>query len=161
MDLAPTMGIHMLESKRNLITNGLTAKGERTALDFNLNGTVGYTFTLPADISFTPSYSLGYTFFHDPEYTEKDAAAGNLAYKSFDSNSLLQDIGIKFGRLFRVNEDLAFLPEAWGGWEVEYLNTGGNRSATTSTSIGGEIPIRPPWLDLTPIEDIGVRDLQR
>ena len=137
VDISPTMGIHMIESKRNLITNGLTAKGDRTALDFNINGTIGYTFNLPADITFTPSYSLGYTMFYDPDYTETGAAAGNLSYDSFTSNSLLQDIGIKAGKLFRVNDKLAFLPEAWGGWEVEYLNTGGNRNSTNSVSIGG------------------------
>ena len=137
VDLSPTMGIHFIESERNLITNGLTAKSERTGVDFNINGTIGYTFTLPADIQFTPSYSLGYTLLHDPESTETGGGAGNLTYSSFNSNSLLQDIGIKIGKLFRVNNDLAFLPEVWGGWEVEYLNTGGNRDSTTSTSIGG------------------------
>ena len=137
VDLSPTLGIHFIDSNRNLITNGLTAKGEHTALDFNIQGTIGYTFNLPADVLFTPSYSLGYTFFHDPDYTETGAKAGNLAFSSFDSNSLLQDIGIKFGKLFRVDSSLTFLPEVWSGWEVEYLNTGGNRSATTSTSIGG------------------------
>ncbi len=137
VDISPSMGIHIIESNRKLITNGLTAKGERTGLDFNINGSIGYTFNLPYDIDFTPSYSLGYTLFYDPAYTETGAGAGNLSYKSFNSNSLLQDTGVKFGKLFRVSEKLAFLPEVWGGLEVEYLNTGGNRSSTTSTSIGG------------------------
>ena len=137
VDISPSMGIHIIESNRKLITNGLTAKGERTGLDFNINGSIGYTFNLPYDIDFTPSYSLGYTLFYDPDYTETGAGAGNLSYKSFNSNSLLQDTGVKFGKLFRVSEKLAFLPEVWGGLEVEYLNTGGNRSSTTSTSIGG------------------------
>ena len=137
VDISPSMGIHIIESNRKLITNGLTAKGERTGLDFNINGSIGYTFNLPYDIDFTPSYSLGYTLFYDPDYTETGAGAGNLSYKSFNSNSLLQDTGVKFGKLFRVSDKLAFLPEVWGGLEVEYLNTGGNRSSTTSTSIGG------------------------
>ena len=137
VDISPSMGIHIIESNRKLITNGLTAKGERTGLDFNINGSIGYTFNLPYDIDFTPSYSLGYTLFYDPAYTETGAGAGNLSYKSFNSNSLLQDTGVKFGKLFRVSEKLAFLPEVWGGLEVEYFNTGGNRSSTTSTSIGG------------------------
>ena len=137
VDLSSTLGVHLIESNRNLVTNGLTAKSERTAIDFNINTTVGYTFTLPADIRFTPSYSLGYTLFHDPKSTETGGGTGNMTYSSFDSNSLLQDIGVRLGRLFRVNSQLAFMPEAWGGWEVEYLNTGGNRDATTSSSIGG------------------------
>ena len=137
VDLSPSLGIHIIESNRNLIANGLTAKGERTGVDFNIDTTVGYTFYLADDIQFTPTYSLGYTLFHDPDYSETGGGVGNLSYSSFNSNSLLQDIGVKFGRLFRVSDKLAFLPEVWGGWEVEYLNTGGNRNSTTSSSIGG------------------------
>ena len=137
VDFSSTMGMHIIESSRNLIANGKIAKGERTGLDFNIDGSIGYTFNLPYDIDFTPSYSLGYTLFYDPEYTETGGGVGNLSYTSFSSNSLLQDTGAKFGKLFRVSEKLAFLPEVWGGLEVEYLNTGGNRNSTTSTSIGG------------------------
>ena len=36
VDISPSMGIHIIESNRKLITNGLTAKGERTGLDFNI-----------------------------------------------------------------------------------------------------------------------------
>ncbi len=138
IDLSPTAGIHLLESERNLIVNGLTAKGERTGVDFNLTGTIGYDFELPYEFTVTPSYSLGYTRFYDPEYSETGAGAGNLKVDSFTSNSLLQDIGIKAGRLFSVSDSLAFLPEVWGGWEVEYLNTGGMRNSTTAAVIGGQ-----------------------
>ncbi len=137
VDLSPTMGVHILESKRN-IWNGATAKGDRTGVDFNISGTVGYTFNLPADIQLTPSYSLGYTLFYDPEYTETGAGAANVKYNSFTSNSLLQDLGVRLGKLIRTSDDLAFLPEVWGGWEVEYLNTGGTRNTTTTASIGSQ-----------------------
>ncbi len=137
VDLSPTMGIHILESNRN-IWNGATAKGDRTGVDFNISGTVGYTFNLPADIQLTPSYSLGYTMFYDPEFTETGAGAANVKYNSFTSNSLLQDLGVRLGKLIRTSDDLAFLPEVWGGWEVEYLNTGGNRNTTTASSIGSQ-----------------------
>ena len=138
VDLTPTMGIHMIESKRNLITNGTTAKGDRTGIDFNITGTVGYTFVLPAEFMITPSYSLGYTMFYDPDYTETGAGAGNLSVDSFTSNSLVQDLGVKVGKLFCVSDTLSILPEAWGGWEVEYLNTGGDRNSTTASSIGSQ-----------------------
>ncbi len=137
VDLSPTMGVHILESNRN-IWNGATAKGDRTGVDFNISGTVGYTFNLPADIQLTPSYSLGYTMFYDPEFTETGAGAANVKYNSFTSNSLLQDLGVRLGKLIRCSDDLAFLPEVWGGWEVEYLNTGGNRNTTTASSIGSQ-----------------------
>ncbi len=138
IDLSQTAGIHLLESERNLIVNGQTAKGERTGVDFNLTGTIGYDFELPYEFTVTPSYSLGYTRFYDPEYSETGAGAGNLKVDSFTSNSLLQDIGIKASRLFSVSDSLAFLPEVWGGWEVEYLNTGGMRNSTTAAVIGGQ-----------------------
>ncbi len=138
IDLSPTAGIHLLESKRNLIVNGQTAEGERTGVDFNLTGSLGYDFELPYEFTITPSYSLGYTRFYDPEYSETGAGAGNLTVDSFVSNSLLQDIGVKAGRLFSVSEKLAVLPEVWGGWEVEYLNTGGMRNSTTAAVIGGQ-----------------------
>ncbi len=137
VDLSPTIGVHILESKRN-IWNGATAKGDRTGVDFNISGTVGYTFNLPADIQLTPSYSLGYTLFYDPEYTETGAGAANLNMNSFTSNSLLQDLGVRIGKLIRCSDDLAFLPEVWGGWEIEYLNTGGTRNSTTTQSIGAQ-----------------------
>ncbi len=137
VDMSPTMGVHMIDSNRN-IWNGATAKGERTGIDFNMNGTIGYTFNLPAAIQITPTYSLSYTMFYDPDYTETGAGAANLAVDSFTSNSLIQDLGVKVGKLFRSSEKLAFLPEVWGGWEVEYLNTGGSRNSTTSSSIGGQ-----------------------
>ncbi len=137
VDLSPTMGVHILESNRN-IWNGATAKGDRTGVDFNISGTVGYTFNLPADIQLTPSYSLGYTLFYDPEFTETGAGAANVKYNSFTSNSLLQDLGVRLGKLIRTSDDLAFLPEVWGGWEVEYLNTGGTRNTTTTASIGSQ-----------------------
>ncbi len=137
IDLSPTMGIHMIDARRNIWT-GDVAKGERTGLDFNMSGTIGYTFNLPAEIEITPSYSLNYTLFYDPEYTEIGAGAANVSYDSFTSNSLVQDIGVKFGKLFRVSDKLTFLPEVWGGWEVEYLNTGGTRNTTTAVSIGAQ-----------------------
>ncbi len=137
VDMSPTMGVHMIDSNRN-IWNGATAKGERTGVDFNMNGTIGYTFNLPAAIQITPTYSLSYTMFYDPDYTETGAGAANLAVDSFTSNSLIQDLGVKVGKLFRSSDKLAFLPEVWGGWEVEYLNTGGSRNSTTSSSIGGQ-----------------------
>ena len=137
VDLSPTMGVHILESNRN-IWNGATAKGDRTGIDFNISGTVGYTFNLPADIQLTPSYSLGYTLFYDPEFTETGAGAANVKYNSFTSNSLLQDLGVRLGKLIRTSDNLAFLPEVWGGWEVEYLNTGGTRNTTTTASIGSQ-----------------------
>lgn len=138
IDLIPTVGIHLLKSERNLAINGQTAKSERTGRDFNLTGTIGYDFELPHEFTVTPSYRLGYTHFYDPEYSENGAGAGNLKVESFTSNSLLQDIGIKAGKLFHVSDGLAFLPEVWGGWEVEYLNTGGVRNSTTAAVIGGQ-----------------------
>ncbi len=138
VDLSPTMGIHMIESRRYLYIDDSIAKGKRTGIDFNLTGTAGYTFELPLEFTFTPSYTLGYTMFYDPEYTETGAGAGNLTLHSFNSNSLIQDIGAKAGRLFTLSSDVAFLPEVWGGWEVEYLNTGGMRNSTTAAAIGGQ-----------------------
>lgn len=134
IDLSPTCGIHILESTRNLNT-GMTATGERTGFDFNINTTIGYTFNFQNNLMLTPSFSLGYTMFYDPEYTETGAGVQNNKFDSFTSNSLLQDIGIKAGKLFRHSDTLSFLPEVWGGWEVEYLNTGGDRNSTTSASL--------------------------
>ncbi len=138
VDLSPTVGIHMIESRRRLFVNDVIAKGQRTGIDFNMTGTVGYTFELPLAFTVTPSYTLGYTFFNDPKYTETGAGAGNLTLQSFNSNSLIQDIGVKAGRLFKLSSDVAFLPEVWGGWETEFLNTGGVRDSTTAAAIGGQ-----------------------
>ena len=134
-DFSPTMGVHMIHSYRNVFT-GAVAEGERTCFDFNVNGKIGYEFELPLEFRFIPSFSLSYTMFHDPEYTETGAEAANISYDSFTSNSLIQDLGGKLGRLFVVNDRFSLLPEVWGGWEVEYLNTGGYRNTTTSPSIG-------------------------
>ena len=137
VDFSPTLGIHMIDSNRN-IWNGSVAKSERTALDFNVNGSVGYNFTLPYEINLAPTYSLNYTLFNDPKYSETGAGAANVTYGSYTSNSLVQDIGLKIGKLFRLSDELSFLPEVWGGWEFEYLDTGGTRNNVTSASIGAQ-----------------------
>ena len=149
IDLSPTMGIHMIESRRN-IWNGTQAKGERTGIDFNMSGTVGYDFVLPGEFRITPSYSLSYTMFYDPEFSESGAGAANVDYDSFTSNSLIQDLEVKVGKLFRTSSKLAFLPEVWGGWEVEYLNTGGTRNTVNvgqnfDTNMNGMATHRGYW----------------
>ncbi len=136
-DFSPTMGIHMIDSNRN-IWNGTTARGYRTGMDFNANGMIGYNFDLPFAINLTPTYGLNYTLFYDPEYTETGAGPANVTYQSFTSNSLVQDVGLKAGKLVRVSEKLAFLPEVWGGWEYEYLDTGGNRDTVTAAALGAQ-----------------------
>ncbi len=137
VDFSPTMGVHMIESNRN-IWDGSVAKGERIGLDFNVNGTIGYNFNLPFGINFIPEYALTYTLFNDPQYTETGADAANVTYCSYTSNSLVQDVGIKLGKLIKVSDKLSFLPEVWGGWEHEFLDTGGERNTVTSASIGAQ-----------------------
>ncbi len=137
VDLSPTMGIHLINSRRN-IWDGSVAKGDRTGIDFNASGTVGYNFELPFGINFVPEYTLTYTMFYDPKYTETGAGAANVTYNSYTSNSLVQDLGLKFGKLFRVSDNLAFLPEVWGGWEYEFLDTGGERNTVTSAVLGAQ-----------------------
>ncbi len=137
VDLSPTMGVHMIESNRN-IWDGSVAKGDRTGLDFNMSTTVGYNFNLPFGINFVPEYTLNYTLFNDPQYTETGADAANVTYSSYTSNSLVQDVGIKLGKLIKVSDKLSFLPEVWGGWEHEFLDTGGERNTVTSASIGAQ-----------------------
>ena len=129
-DLSPTVGVHMLKSSRNINTIlGKTAIGKRTAVDFNIQGTLGYNFKLPLNIIITPSYGLSYTYFNDPGYIETNAGGANLKVNSFSSQSLLQDIEVRIGKYFNVNDDLQLLPELWGGWRMEYLNTGGELRA--------------------------------
>ncbi len=137
VDLSPTMGIHLINSRRN-IWDGSVAKGDRTGIDFNASGTVGYNFELPFGINFVPEYTLTYTMFYDPKYTETGAGAANVTYNSYTSNSLVQDLGVKFGKLLRVSDNLAFLPEVWGGWEYEFLDTGGERNTVTSAVLGAQ-----------------------
>ncbi len=135
VDLSATTGVHLIKSTR-YIWDGTTTEGERTGIDLNVNSKFGYGFMIADDVFLTPSYSLSYTFFNDPEFTETGSGVSNVSYASFSSNSLVQDIGVNIGRLCRISDNLAFLPEVWGGWEYEYLDTGGTRNTTTSASLG-------------------------
>lgn len=127
VDTAPTMGIHMLETERNIGFLNTAAKGERTGCDVNWFNQVGYQFDLPKEIMLTPSYGLGFTAMYDPEYTETGAASGaNLKVNEFTSYSLVQNLDLKLGRIFQIGKNVGLLPEVWGGWEHEYLNNAGD-----------------------------------
>jgi hypothetical protein len=129
---SPTFGIHLLNGERTVGANE-KAKSDRTGFDFSLYNRAGYTFALPAEFFITPSYALGMTYLHDPEHREYGASP-SVKYHDYDNWSLLQALEARVGRLFRVNDCFAILPEIWAGWEHEYLDS---NDATTTTSFWG------------------------
>ena len=125
IDTAPTVALHILKTNRNISFLGTAAKGERTGFDFDWMNTVGYKFDLPKGFSLTPSYGLAFTAFYDPTYTETGATNGaNLRVEGHTSYSLLQNLDLKVGRLFKINDKLSLMQEVWVGWEHEYLGSG-------------------------------------
>jgi outer membrane autotransporter protein len=128
---SPTFGIHLLNGER-AITATEKAKNDRTGFDFSWFNRAGYTFALPAEFFITPSYALGMTYLHDPAHSEYGVAAP-VKYHDYDNWSLLQTLDVRVGRLFRVSDCFALLPEIWGGWEHEYLDP---NSATTTLGVG-------------------------
>lgn len=126
VDLAPSVGMHLFDTRRNVNFLGTSAIGERTGVDINAMGTVGYTFKIKDTMQITPSYSLGYTGLYDPGYTESGLGYGlDMVVGSQWSNSLIQNVDVKFGKFFDWDY-FDFLPEIWAGWEHEYLGSGGD-----------------------------------
>ena len=121
-DTTPTFGIHMLKNERKIL--GLaTAKSDRAGFDFNFYNQVGYTYSTCDGWMFTPSYALGMTYLHEPGYTEHGAGDFNLRVRDSDQWSLLQTLQMKLGKVIPVNDKFTLLPEIWGGWEHEYLDS--------------------------------------
>ncbi|GHS90994.1 hypothetical protein FACS1894139_04790 [Planctomycetales bacterium] len=130
---SPTFGIHLLNGER-AVSATQKAKNDRTGFDFSWFNRAGYTFALPAEFFITPSYALGMTYLHDPAHSEYGVpAAAAVKYHDYDNWSLLQTLDLRVGRLFRVNDCFALLPEIWGGWEHEYLDP---NSVTTTMGAG-------------------------
>ena len=122
---APSFALHLIETNRNLNFLGTSAQGKRTGYDLNWLNTFNYKFELDNGISITPGYNLAFTAFHQPGYTENRASDGvNLRVDNYTGYSLLQTLDLKFSRLFKINDKLSILPEVWGGWELEYLDSG-------------------------------------
>lgn len=127
-DTAMTCGIHLLNGNRNFdnafVVAG-SAKSERAGFDFTWMNAVGYQFELPKEIRITPMYSLDFGMMYNPAYSENGSTPFNLSLDSHSHFSLLQNIDVKFGRLFDVAKNLRLLPEFWVGWELEYLSATG------------------------------------
>lgn len=127
VDTAPTVGLHLINTQRNINFLNTTATGERTGFDINWFNDVGYRFDLPKGFMLTPSYGLGFTAMYDPSYTETGAAnGGNLKFDEYTTYSLQQKLELKLGRVFQITKSISLLPEVWGGWEHEYLNNTGD-----------------------------------
>ncbi len=125
LDTAPAAAVHMIKTHRNIDFLATTAEGKRTGFDFNWMNNIGYKFGFDNGCELIPSYSLAFTEFYDPGYTETGAGSGaDLKVSAYSCYSLQQDLEVKLSRLFRINDSLTFLPEIWGGWELEYLDSG-------------------------------------
>ncbi|MDR0868625.1 MAG: autotransporter outer membrane beta-barrel domain-containing protein, partial [Planctomycetota bacterium] len=118
---APTFGIHIQNTERNITFMKQTAKADNTGFDFAWYNRFGYTFELPQKFFITPSYALGMAYLHNPSYTETGAAAA-LKVNAYDNWSLTQNLEVRVGKLFQISDRFALLPEIWGGWEHEYLS---------------------------------------
>ncbi|GHV20270.1 hypothetical protein AGMMS49959_07240 [Planctomycetales bacterium] len=123
---SPTFGIHLINSERNIHNFGGqnfgTAKSDRTGYDFSWLNRLGYVFELPADFYLTPSYALAMSYFQDPSHSEHGAGGASARFGDYDQWSLLQTLELRLGKLFRVSDCFALLPEVWGGWEHDYIN---------------------------------------
>jgi outer membrane autotransporter protein len=146
---APTLGVHFLDTRRHIGEMGVTAKNERTGVDFSWYNRAGYTFVLPKDFYLTPSASLSLSYLHNPAYTESGANGANLRVDSYNNWSLLQTLDLRAGKKFQVNESFALLPEIWAGWEHEYLDSNDMRVGFAGNN--------QPWD--APVADIGANRL--
>ncbi len=125
IDTAPSVAAHMIKTYRSIDFLNTTAEGKRTGIDFNWMNTIGYEFGFDSGYSLTPAYSLAFTDFYEPGYTETGAGSGaDLKVSDYSCYSLLQNIDVRISRLFEINDSLILLPEIWGGWELEYLDSG-------------------------------------
>jgi outer membrane autotransporter protein len=144
---APTFGIHLLSTERRIAFMNELAKSDRTAFDFTFFNKLGYTVELPRDFYLTPSYALAMSYYHDGEYNETGAVNSRLRVGDYDTWSLLQTLEVKVGKLVRVNDCLAILPEVWGGWEHEYLRSNAATLNFVAAQNGGE-KWRAPIVDI-------------
>jgi outer membrane autotransporter protein len=86
----------------------------------------------------TPSYALAMSYYLDGEYSETAAVNSRLHVDDYSSWSLLQNLELKLGKLVRLNDCVALLPEIWGGWEHEYLTSNDATMNFVAATNGGE-----------------------
>lgn len=120
---APGVGLHLLESKRNIDFMGLTARGERTGMDASWLNQVGFAFALPGGFCASPSAALAFSYMHDPDFAETGAGAVGLRTAAADYFSLGSTLAFRLGRPIALG-GATILPEVWAGWEHEYLESG-------------------------------------
>ena len=139
---APSAGLHLLDTRRKIRFMHQTANGERTGFDASWYNQAGIGIELPRGFLFTPSVSLGLTYFHDPDYTETGAGGANLRMDSQNHWSLLSNVGARLGRAFVISPKAVLLPEIWGGWEHEYLGVDDVRTAfAAAPDYGWKAPV--------------------
>lgn len=145
-DLIATLGIHDLETQRNLTFLNTSCKGDRIGYDVSVLWNTGHRFEPGKGFALSPEYSLAYTALHDPSYAETGGASGsNLQVGGGTTQSLVQSIGIRSEYSF--SGDRGLKTELTLGWEHEYLDTG----KSTLFSLA-EIPIQGWRSDLSVID---------
>ncbi|GHV20002.1 hypothetical protein AGMMS49959_06400 [Planctomycetales bacterium] len=138
---APTLGVHFIDTRRQIGEMGVTAKNERTGVDFSWYNRAGYTFALPQDFYLTPSASLSLSYLHNPAYSESGANGANLRVDAYNNWSLLQTLDLRAGKKFQVGESFAVLPEIWAGWEHEYIDSNDMRVGFAGNNQQWDAPV--------------------
>ena len=132
-DTVATFGVHHLETSRDIDLLDATLNGEWTAHDFSWFNRIGCDVTFANKMTLTPSYTLTYTRISDSVYTEdEDPSGAHLRVVTDSSHSLVHELSLKTGRIWRFDDHIVFHPEAWCGWQWEQLNPGEDITASFS-----------------------------
>jgi len=130
-DTAATFGVHHVDTWRDVGFLNTRVTGDYTAHDFSWFNRIGYDLIFASKMTLTPSYTLAYTRVSEHDYTEDEAPSGtHLMVATDTTHSLVHEVNLKAGSLWRVDDHVVFQPEVWCGWQWEQLDPAGEMTAT-------------------------------
>ncbi len=133
-DTVATFGVHHVDTWRDVGFLNTRVTGNYTAHDFSWFNRIGYDLISASEMTLTPSYTLTYTRLSGHDYTEdEDPSGAHMMVDTDTTHSLVHEANLKAGRLWRVNDHIAFHPEAWCGWQWEQLDPEGEMTAAFAT----------------------------
>lgn len=118
IDASLTGGIHWIDANLNTIMG--TATSDYNSYDITLYGAGSYDMKL-GDWTLTPTCAMTYIHQMTDGYTETGAGSANLKVNDLNTDSLESLLGVH-ARVPVVLGTINLIPEAWIGWQYEWLD---------------------------------------
>jgi len=130
VDAAVTYGLNNQDTKRQVTVGGTSsqAKADFKGHDLSVYSRICYEANVGRDITFTPQFTMLYSYFAQESFTESGAEGANLSVDSQNTQSFQTMLGGSLSTVWRV-KDVTFVPEISMGWLHESLANGDDITA--------------------------------